>query len=62
MAACQTLSAIRDIEQEKDEGTRVVKRATANIGFCDVIFTCPGAETPTLQHINLTLSAGKTVR
>lgn len=61
MAACQTLFAILDTEQEKDEGTRVVKRATGNIEFRDVTFTYPGSETPALQHINLTLPAGKTV-
>ncbi len=61
MAACQTLFAILDTEQEKDEGTRVVKRATGNIEFRDVTFTYPGAETPALQHINLTIPAGKTV-
>lgn len=61
MAACQTLFAILDMEQEKDEGTRVIKRATGNIEFRDVTFTYPGAETPALQHINLTLPAGKTV-
>lgn len=61
MAACQTLFAILDTEQEKDEGTRVVDRATENIEFRDVTFTYPGSETPALQHINLTLPAGKTV-
>lgn len=61
MAACQTLFAILDTEQEKDDGTRVVKRATGNIEFRDVTFTYPGAETPALQHINLTLPAGKAV-
>jgi len=61
MAACQTLFAILDTEQEKDEGTRVIERATGNIEFRDVTFTYPGAEKPALQHINLTLPAGKTV-
>jgi subfamily B ATP-binding cassette protein MsbA len=61
MAACQTLFAILDTEQEKDEGTRVADRATGNIEFRDVTFTYPGAETPALQHINLILPAGKTV-
>ncbi|MGF9659389.1 lipid A ABC transporter ATP-binding protein/permease MsbA [Pantoea agglomerans] len=61
MAACQTLFAILDTEQEKDEGTRVAERATGNIEFRDVTFTYPGSETPALQHINLTLPAGKTV-
>ncbi|WP_425011052.1 lipid A ABC transporter ATP-binding protein/permease MsbA [Pantoea agglomerans] len=61
MAACQTLFAILDTEQEKDEGTRVADRATGNIEFRDVTFTYPESETPALQHINLTLPAGKTV-
>ncbi|MGJ0482546.1 lipid A ABC transporter ATP-binding protein/permease MsbA [Pantoea agglomerans] len=61
MAACQTLFAILDTEQEKDYGTRVIERATGNIEFRDVTFTYPGAETPALQHINLTIPAGKTV-
>ncbi|WP_374044858.1 lipid A ABC transporter ATP-binding protein/permease MsbA [uncultured Pantoea sp.] len=61
MAACQTLFAILNTEQEKDEGTRVADRATGNIEFRDVTFTYPGSETPALQHINLTLPAGKTV-
>lgn len=61
MAACQTLFAILDTEQEKDEGTRVADRATGNVEFRDVTFTYPGSETPALQHINLTLPAGKTV-
>lgn len=61
MAACQTLFAILDTEQEKDDGTRVIERATGNIEFRDVTFTYPGAETPALQHINLTIPAGKTV-
>jgi len=61
MAACQTLFAILETEQEKDEGTRVIERATGNIEFRDVTFTYPGTETPALQHINLTIPAGKTV-
>ncbi|MGU3522448.1 lipid A ABC transporter ATP-binding protein/permease MsbA [Enterobacteriaceae bacterium C23F] len=61
MAACQTLFAILDTEQERDEGTRVIERAAGDIEFRDVTFTYPGAETPALQHINLTLTAGKTV-
>ena len=33
MAACQTLFAILDSEQEKDEGTRVIERAKGNLKF-----------------------------
>ena len=61
MAACQTLFTILDTEQEKDEGRRVVKRASGSIEFRDVTFTYPGAERAALRHINLTLPAGKTV-
>lgn len=61
MAACQTLFTILDTEQEKDEGRRVVKRASGSIKFRDVTFTYPGAERAALRHINLTLPAGKTV-
>ncbi|MGK3144025.1 lipid A ABC transporter ATP-binding protein/permease MsbA [Pantoea sp. C2G6] len=61
MAACQTLFAILDTPQEKDEGTRVVQRATGELAFRDVTFTYPGAETPALKHISLHIPAGKTV-
>jgi subfamily B ATP-binding cassette protein MsbA len=61
MAACQTLFAILDSEQEKDEGTRVVERAQGNLEFRDVTFTYPGREIPALRDINLSIPAGKTV-
>ncbi len=46
MAACQTLFAILDSEQEKDEGTRVIERAKGNLKFENVTFTYPGREVP----------------
>jgi len=61
MAACQTLFTILDTGQEKDEGRRVVQRASGSIEFRDVTFTYPGAEKPALRQINLALPAGKTV-
>ncbi|XNM65358.1 ATP-binding cassette domain-containing protein [Escherichia coli] len=61
MAACQTLFAILDSEQEKDEGKLEVERAKGTIEFRDVTFTYPGRETPALRHINLSIPAGKTV-
>lgn len=61
MAACQTLFAILDSEQEKDEGTRVIERARGDIEFRNVTFTYPGRDTPALRNINLTIPAGKTV-
>ena len=61
MAACQTLFAILDSEQEKDEGTLVIERAKGDVEFRDVTFTYPGRETPALRNINLSIPAGKTV-
>ncbi|HEY0209621.1 lipid A ABC transporter ATP-binding protein/permease MsbA [Acerihabitans sp.] len=61
MAACQTLFAILDMEQEKDEGTLVVERAKGDVEFRDVTFFYPGKETPSLEHISLTIPAGRTV-
>ncbi len=61
MAACQTLFAILDTEQEKDEGTRVIGRAAGHIAFRNVSFTYPGSETPALNAINIDIPAGKTV-
>ncbi|WP_410015900.1 lipid A ABC transporter ATP-binding protein/permease MsbA [Sodalis sp. C49] len=61
MAACQTLFAILDMEQEKDEGTLEIERAEGHVEFRDVTFYYPGKETPSLEHISLTIPAGKTV-
>ena len=61
MAACQTLFSILDTEQEKDTGTKVIKRSQGDIEFRDVTFSYPGRETPALRDINLTIPAGKTV-
>ena len=61
MAACQTLFAILDSEQESDNGTLTVERAKGDIEFRDVTFSYPGRDTPALKNINLTIPAGKTV-
>jgi len=61
MAACQTLFTILDSEQEKDEGKRVIERATGDLEFRNVTFTYPGREVPALRNINLNIPAGKTV-
>ena len=42
MAACQTLFTILDSEQEKDEGKRVIERATGDVEFRNVTFTLVG--------------------
>lgn len=61
MAACQTLFSILDMEQEKDTGTREVKRAKGDIEFRNVTFYYPSKETPALRDINLKIAEGKTV-
>ncbi|WP_127957972.1 lipid A ABC transporter ATP-binding protein/permease MsbA [Serratia microhaemolytica] len=61
MAACQTLFAILDMEQEKDIGTRQLTRATGDIELRNVSFTYPGRDTPALRDISLKIAAGKTV-
>ncbi|MCJ8062885.1 ATP-binding cassette domain-containing protein, partial [Staphylococcus aureus] len=53
--------AILDSEQEKDEGKRVIDRATGDLEFRNVTFTYPGREVPALRNINLKIPAGKTV-
>lgn len=61
MAACQTLFAILDSEQEKDEGTKVLKDVKGNIKFENVTFTYATKDHPALDDISFTLSAGKSV-
>jgi len=61
MAACQTLFAILDSEQEKDEGKMVIERSKGDVVFHNVTFTYAGRDTPALRNINLTIPAGKTV-
>ncbi|ACY85007.1 lipid A ABC transporter ATP-binding protein/permease MsbA [Edwardsiella piscicida] len=63
MAACQTLFAILDLEQEKDEGKRVLTadHAKGDIHFKQVTFTYQGKEVPALRDISLTIPASKTV-
>ncbi|EFL91166.1 fused lipid transporter subunits of ABC superfamily: membrane component/ATP-binding component [Candidatus Regiella insecticola LSR1] len=61
MAACQTLFAILDTEQEKDEGKLEVKRVKGNIEFHNVTFCYPNKKIPVLTSINIDIQAGKTV-
>ncbi|GAB1438228.1 lipid A ABC transporter ATP-binding protein/permease MsbA [Providencia sp.] len=61
MAACQTLFAILDTEQEKDHGTKVLKEAKGNIEFEHVTFTYETKDHPALDDISFTLPAGKSV-
>lgn len=61
MAACQTLFAILDSEQEKDDGTKVLKEVKGDIKFENVTFTYATKEHPALDDISFTLPAGKSV-
>ncbi|WP_035602585.1 lipid A ABC transporter ATP-binding protein/permease MsbA [Edwardsiella tarda] len=63
MAACQTLFAILDMEQEKDDGKLVLTadHAKGDIHFEQVTFTYQGKEAPALRDISLTIPANKTV-
>ncbi|MEQ4673648.1 lipid A ABC transporter ATP-binding protein/permease MsbA [Providencia vermicola] len=61
MAACQTLFAILDSEQEKDEGTKVLKDVKGDIKFENVTFTYATKEHPALDDVSFTLPAGKSV-
>ncbi|WP_299997427.1 lipid A ABC transporter ATP-binding protein/permease MsbA [uncultured Cedecea sp.] len=61
MAACQTLFAILDSEQEEDSGKRVIERSKGDVEFRNVTFTYPGRDIPALRDVNLMIPAGKTV-
>ncbi|PIJ51323.1 lipid ABC transporter permease/ATP-binding protein [Erwinia sp. OLTSP20] len=61
MAACQTLFAILDGEQEVDSGQRVIERAQGDVEFKNVTFTYPGRDAPALHNISLNIPKGKTL-
>lgn len=61
MAACQTLFAILDMEQEKDTGKLELKKPTGDIEFRNVTFQYVTKDTPALKNISFTIPAGKTV-
>lgn len=61
MAACQTLFAILDSEQEKDDGTKVLKDVKGDIKFENVTFTYATKEHPALDDVSFTLPAGKSI-
>ncbi|MGX4746161.1 lipid A ABC transporter ATP-binding protein/permease MsbA [Providencia rettgeri] len=61
MAACQTLFAILDSEQEKDNGTKELKEVKGDVKFEHVTFTYATKEHPALDDVSFTLPAGKSV-
>ncbi|HGY1115464.1 TPA: lipid A ABC transporter ATP-binding protein/permease MsbA [Providencia rettgeri] len=61
MAACQTLFAILDSEQEKDNGTKELKEVKGDVKFEHVTFTYATKEHPALDDVSFTLPTGKSV-
>ncbi len=61
MAACQTLFTILDMEQEKDDGKRDIKKAKGDLEFRDVTFCYPTKDNPALKNISMAIPAGKTI-
>ncbi|MBJ7220555.1 MULTISPECIES: lipid A ABC transporter ATP-binding protein/permease MsbA [unclassified Brenneria] len=61
MAACQTLFAILDMEQEKDTGKLELGRAKGDLVFRNVDFAYAGRENLALKNISLHIPPGKTV-
>lgn len=61
MAACQTLFAILDMEQEKDTGKLELKKPTGDIEFRNVTFQYVTKDTPALKNMSFTIPEGKTV-
>ncbi|MEG1437885.1 MAG: lipid A ABC transporter ATP-binding protein/permease MsbA [Hafnia sp.] len=61
MAACQTLFAILDLEQEKDTGKLEVERAKGDVEFRNVTFSYNGKGAPALKNVSFKIPANKTV-
>ncbi|MFE8048426.1 lipid A ABC transporter ATP-binding protein/permease MsbA [Brenneria goodwinii] len=61
MAACQTLFAILDMEQEKDTGKLELKRAKGDLEFRNVNFAYAGRDNLALKNVSLHIPPGKTV-
>ncbi|EHD21895.1 lipid A ABC exporter, fused ATPase and inner membrane subunits MsbA [Brenneria sp. EniD312] len=61
MAACQTLFAILDMEQEKDTGKLEIERVKGDLEFRNVDFAYAGRENLALKNVSLHIPPGKTV-
>ncbi|ATA24255.1 lipid ABC transporter permease/ATP-binding protein [Brenneria goodwinii] len=61
MAACQTLFAILDMEQEKDTGKLELARAKGDLEFRNVNFAYTGRDNLALKNVSLHIPPGKTV-
>lgn len=61
IAAAESLFEVLDEPTEKDQGDYQADRCRGRIEFRDLNFRYPGAETPALSDINLTIEPGQTV-
>ncbi|MCQ8182887.1 lipid A export permease/ATP-binding protein MsbA [Methylomonas sp. SURF-1] len=61
IAAAESLFEVLDEPTEKDQGDYQTDRCRGRIEFRNLNFRYPGAETPALSNINLTIEPGQTV-
>lgn len=60
MAACSSVFAVLDQDEEADKGQRSVDRLKGKITFNDVTFTYPEGQTPALKSISFDVGVGQT--
>ncbi|RUO79147.1 lipid A export permease/ATP-binding protein MsbA [Pseudidiomarina taiwanensis] len=61
IAAAQSIFEVLDHEPEIDQGSKSLTRAKGEICFDDVLFRYDEADTPALDHVSFTVTAGKTL-
>src|SRR5690606_35561094 len=61
IAAAESVFEVIDMPPERNSGTLPAPRLQGRIEARNLTHTFPGASTPALQDINLTIPAGKTV-
>jgi subfamily B ATP-binding cassette protein MsbA len=61
IAAAESVFEILDLPKELNTGTRSAENLRGKIEVSNLTFNYPGAATPALSNINLTIPAGKTV-
>lgn len=61
IAAAQSIFEVLDHAPEIDQGSKSLTRAKGEICFDDVLFRYDEADTPALDHVSFTVTAGKTL-
>lgn len=61
LAAAESIFTVMDAPSEKDEGTRTIERASGSVSIQNMAFRYPGGATPTLDGIDLNVTAGTSV-